>query len=120
MPLPRRFAGMTAVKLAAGGSHTCAIRNDGKLVCWGSNGNGELGVGSQTDVGSSTGQMGDNLVPVDLGTGNILSRFANMIYSYLASVLAPLIDRPKCEHGCRGEHAYLCHKKQWASGLLGR
>ena len=35
----------TAVKIAAGGSHMCAILNDDSLVCWGYNSNGQVGVG---------------------------------------------------------------------------
>ena len=33
------------VKVSAAGHHTCAVRTDGSLWCWGSNGGGELGVG---------------------------------------------------------------------------
>ncbi len=33
-----------AIEVSAGTYHTCAIRQDGSVVCWGSNGNGELGV----------------------------------------------------------------------------
>ena len=75
------LAGMTAIEVAAGGSHTCAIRSDGKLVCWGSNGNGELGVGNQIDVGTSASQMGNNLVVVDLGTGAVI-RFCRCYHCY--------------------------------------
>ena len=31
--------------VSAGGSHSCAIRLDGALYCWGGNGSGQLGVG---------------------------------------------------------------------------
>ena len=31
--------------VSAGGSHTCGIRLDGRLYCWGSNASGQLGVG---------------------------------------------------------------------------
>jgi alpha-tubulin suppressor-like RCC1 family protein len=33
-----------AIEVSAGAYHTCAIRQDGSVVCWGSNANGELGV----------------------------------------------------------------------------
>lgn len=55
--------------LAAGASHTCALRTDGKIVCWGLNQWGQLGVGTFCNVGTSPQHMGENLVPVDLGPG---------------------------------------------------
>jgi alpha-tubulin suppressor-like RCC1 family protein len=42
---PVQVMGLTdAVKLAAGSSHSCALRATGNVVCWGDNGLGELGV----------------------------------------------------------------------------
>jgi alpha-tubulin suppressor-like RCC1 family protein len=40
-------AGLTGITaIAAGSNHTCAIVGDGKVLCWGSNLNGQLGVPS--------------------------------------------------------------------------
>ncbi|RYZ68530.1 MAG: hypothetical protein EOP08_00320 [Proteobacteria bacterium] len=39
-PLPSksiRVAGLDAVEIAAGGDRKCAIRRDGRVVCWGDN-----------------------------------------------------------------------------------
>jgi len=37
------------VDIAAGLRHTCALRRDGRVLCWGANGNGELGDGTTED-----------------------------------------------------------------------
>ncbi len=52
--------GRTAVAISAGDFHTCAIRDDGALVCWGFGSGGQLGRGSTTDVGDdeTPGQAG--------------------------------------------------------------
>lgn len=41
VPIPR-----DVVQLAAGGSHTCALRSSGTVLCWGSNRVGQLGDGT--------------------------------------------------------------------------
>jgi alpha-tubulin suppressor-like RCC1 family protein len=56
--------------MAAGLAHTCIIRNDNSLVCWGLNNYGQLGIGSGVwYVGAESGDMGDNLEVTDLGKG---------------------------------------------------
>ena len=38
--------GRTAISIAAGSKHTCAVLDDGSVSCWGDNGGGQLGIGS--------------------------------------------------------------------------
>jgi alpha-tubulin suppressor-like RCC1 family protein len=65
--------GLSAVpiKVSVGGSSSCAILAGGSLKCWGENGTGQLGIGSTTDVGTTSSQMGNNLAAIDLGTGEV-------------------------------------------------
>ena len=61
------------VQIACGGYnaiHMCAVFADGRVKCWGSNGGGQLGLGDTNTRGrGNTGNMGDALPYVDLGTG---------------------------------------------------
>ena len=43
------LSGVSAVAVATGYYHTCAIVTGSSLLCWGGNGNGQLGIGSTTD-----------------------------------------------------------------------
>ncbi|MEC7280208.1 MAG: hypothetical protein VXV98_09285, partial [Candidatus Thermoplasmatota archaeon] len=56
--------GRTAVAVAAGKSHTCAILDNGELKCWGSDISGALG-----DGGSNTDLDTPPATAIDLGTG---------------------------------------------------
>lgn len=49
--------------------HACAILDDGRVKCWGSNYAGQLGVGDLLGRGPLPNQMGDALPAVNLGTG---------------------------------------------------
>jgi alpha-tubulin suppressor-like RCC1 family protein len=65
------LAGNTATSIGAGLYHTCALRSDDKVVCWGFNGNGQLGRVGAATTGQTAGSMADNLVAVDIGAGNL-------------------------------------------------
>ncbi len=58
--------GRTAVAIATGANHTCALLDNDTVKCWGSNGSGQFGLGDTTNRGDATPghQMGDNL-PAD-------------------------------------------------------
>jgi alpha-tubulin suppressor-like RCC1 family protein len=61
--------GRTAVEVAAGANHTCAILDNGVVKCWGQNIFGQLGLGDKAHRGDGPGETGDNLPPIDVGTG---------------------------------------------------
>src|SRR4051794_26114877 len=42
------------LSVSAGWEHTCAVRADHTMWCWGSNANGQLGVGDRTDRATPT------------------------------------------------------------------
>jgi hypothetical protein len=52
--------GRTAMQISAGAIHTCAVMDDGTVKCWGYNGYGQLGIGSNTDTNTPSG-------PIDFG-----------------------------------------------------
>jgi len=58
----------TATAISAGQSHTCARRDDGSVLCWGSGANGRLGYCNQDPIGDdeAPGTGG----PVDLEPGD--------------------------------------------------
>jgi hypothetical protein len=62
-------SGRTAIGIAAGSAHTCAVLENATTKCWGSGGNGRLGTGSQNDIGDQPGELGDSLAAIALGAG---------------------------------------------------
>jgi alpha-tubulin suppressor-like RCC1 family protein len=56
---------LTITQMSIGSSHACAILSDGDLYCWGSNVNGQLGVGDNISTDSMS-------TPVDLGDVEVI------------------------------------------------
>lgn len=87
--------GRTAKQVAVGIDYTCAILDDDSLKCWGSNHMGQLGLSihDHFTVGGKPGEMGDNLLPVDLGTGRT-AKSVRMSWAHTCAVLDD--DSLKC------------------------
>lgn len=66
-PADAPSTGNAVIQLVAGEQHTCALRADGAVKCWGRNDSGQLGVGDATARGSIPSKMGSNLPAVPLG-----------------------------------------------------
>lgn len=69
----------SAIAIAAGVEHTCALLGTGAVQCWGSGANGKLGYGDTRNVGDTpehlpleagTIQLGDDAVGVGLGAAD--------------------------------------------------
>ncbi len=62
-------AGLTAISISANNHQTCAILNDRSLKCWGLNNLGQLGLEDSANRGDNSGEMGDALPAINLGSG---------------------------------------------------
>ena len=68
MSVPTRVGTDTDwVRVTAGWTHTCGVRTDRSLWCWGNNGNGQLGLGDATE----------RLVPTRVGAGTDWARVSS-------------------------------------------
>jgi alpha-tubulin suppressor-like RCC1 family protein len=63
--LPNVDVGGTAIQIAAGGSHTCALLAGGAVRCWGLGSSGQLGYGNSQNVGDN--EAPSAVGPVELG-----------------------------------------------------
>ncbi len=65
--------GRTATAISAASQHTCAVLDTGDVKCWGNNDVGQLGIPvlnpADSNVGNESGEMGDDLPTVELGSG---------------------------------------------------
>jgi len=59
--------GRTVLAVSAGLAHTCAMLDNASVKCWGNGGSGRRGSGDTSKVGTSAGQMGDNLAALSAG-----------------------------------------------------
>ena len=83
----------TAKRIHAGYVHTCALLDNDWVKCWGEGIHGRLGQGNENKLGDNAGEMGDNLLKINLG----LDRTAKMIAPGNHSVCALLDnDLVKC------------------------
>ena len=76
----------TATAVAAGDAHTCALLDNSLVKCWGHNNNGQLGLGDSADRGDASGEMGNTLPYVDVGTGRTVIAVA-AAYTHTCAVL---------------------------------
>jgi cysteine-rich repeat protein len=69
--LPDVNLGMShfASALTLGNYHACVLLDDSSVRCWGYGRDGQLGNGMNRSIGLNASDMGDALVPVDLGDG---------------------------------------------------
>jgi cysteine-rich repeat protein len=62
-----------AVAISARGGTTCVLLNDSTVKCWGTNANGQVGLGDNKDaklyIGDAPNEMGDNLPAIGFGMG---------------------------------------------------
>ena len=76
LPVVDLGTGKIAKQVVAGNDRTCAILDDDTLKCWGGNSYGKLGYGDTDNRGDATGEMGDNLAAINLGTGKTAKQIA--------------------------------------------
>lgn len=57
---PVQVSGLTqgVKQLVGGAGHTCALTEDGKVLCWGSNDDGQLGIGDEPNAMTPTSPIG--------------------------------------------------------------
>lgn len=69
LPYVELGEGRTAIDISSNTATSCAILDNQTVKCWGDNSRGQLGQGDMNNRGDEPDEMGDNLTPIDLGTG---------------------------------------------------
>lgn len=78
--------GRSAIAIAAGEAHTCAILDTEAVRCWGFGGNGRLGYGTTDSIGDQVGETPGTVGPVALGPGRV-ARSLSVGYSHTCAAL---------------------------------
>jgi cysteine-rich repeat protein len=68
LPVVALGTGRTAKAIVSGSTFNCALLDDASVKCWGTEENGELGLGNNATYGADATTVGDGLPTVDLGT----------------------------------------------------
>ena len=80
LPTVELGAGRTASSISVGYSHACALLDNLSIACWGHNGQGQIGIGTNNDV-DTTAEMGAGLETADLPTTRSSSVSSGWYYS---------------------------------------
>jgi alpha-tubulin suppressor-like RCC1 family protein len=95
---PAPVPGLTAVAaLAAGPQHTCAVRGDGTVRCWGANANYQLGTGDARNRDTPTAVTGltGSFVAVTAGTEHTCAlRADGAVWCWGSNAMGQLGDGP--------------------------
>lgn len=76
LPFLNLGTGRYPKEMAMSINHACAILDNDSLKCWGTNTNGQLGLGDTAHRGDGAGEMGDSLPTVNVGSGRTVKKIA--------------------------------------------
>ena len=101
--------GRSVKELSVYDQHACVILDNDQLKCWGNANNGRLGQGFEDYIGDDTGEMGDNLNPINLGTSRTAKKLSHSSPDSSFTCVILDNDELKCfgeaKHGALGiEH----------------
>jgi alpha-tubulin suppressor-like RCC1 family protein len=101
LPYVNLGTGRTVTAISAAAFQECAVLDGGDVKCWGANAFAELGQGDGVPRGGTPGDMGDALLPVNLGTG-LHGTSVGTLYTASCAVLSNM--RLKCwGEGAQGQ-----------------